>query len=114
MVGYNNGFHVWDLSALQSVENKVSELVSFQGFKVKGLCVLDPIPSPIGKAPVDRPVIAIISGEEASHGTWPNTKLLLYSLRTGNMKGVELGTTALGVCANSTAIVVVCDSAFFL
>jgi hypothetical protein len=87
-------------------DSKASELVSIQGFKVKDLCVLDTISSPvIGKAPVDRPLIGIISGEDTTQ--CPRNRLLLYSLRSATFQAVELGMPAIGICANSTSVVVV-------
>jgi hypothetical protein len=107
-VGYNNGFQIWDMSAVHTQESKVSELVSVQGFKVKDICVFDPLPAnEIGKSPVDRPVIGIVSGEETNHPNWPNNKLLLYSLRTATWKGIELGASAFAIHSNSTTTVVV-------
>lgn len=87
VVGYNNGFQLWDLSFSEPPHNNITELLSVKCGRVR---VVHPLQRPL--EPDDesqpfagkRPILALVFDEEPSpHMRFPPNRLSFYSLLEG-------------------------------
>jgi hypothetical protein len=111
IVGYNNGFHIWDISASKvSQDNNIVEIASVQGFRVRDFCVFNRLNENVNMDPrkVERPLLGVISGEDSSHNVWPNTKLQLYSILNHTfLQSIDFLSPIINVLSNNRFVVVI-------
>jgi len=114
IVGYNNGFHIWDISASKgSQDNNIIEIASVQGFRVRDFCVFNRLEEVYNSDPrktyaAERPLLGIISGEDSSHNVWPNSKLQLYSILNHTfLPTIDFLSPIINVLSNQRFVVVI-------